>query len=100
LVWLLVVGVLWLALAAVLALVIARAIHVADEMEGSRPTSSSSRWTSTSRRTTVELAPAADDALPSKPRSAAAGTKPSHGRRSVVRDPAAASEGDPLREAG
>jgi hypothetical protein len=96
--WVLIVGLAWLAVAAVAALAIARAIHVADEKQRRSvdvvvlveddP--------HVPLRSTDELAVAAGDGAVPPPRTAADGGSPRlRGRRNVVRNPVASSERTP-----
>jgi hypothetical protein len=92
--WVLIVGVAWLAIAAVAALVVARAIHVADQKQHD---SDAGNYVVPDDphiplRSTADLAPEPD--VIAEPRADGKARRP-RGRRSVVRNPVASSERTP-----
>jgi hypothetical protein len=97
--WVLIMGAAWLAIAAVVALVIARAIHVADEEQHSADGANFVMVEDDPHvplRLSADLAPASDGtaAIPAPRMADGKGRRP-RGRRSVVRNPVASSERSP-----
>jgi len=96
--WVLIMGMVWLAIAIVAALAIARAIHVADEKQHSSDVVSSVPIEDDPHiplRSTASLAPAPDGIPIPDQRLADGKERRPRPRRSVVRDPVASSERSP-----